>query len=69
MPERSVWLRVSRNDQAYAYHASLNGKNWPMIRVFVLGDQTSHDTIGFEGHSPTGHGAPSPSTTSAFPLT
>jgi hypothetical protein len=27
-----------------------------MIRVFVLGDQTSHDTIGFEGQSPTGGG-------------
>jgi regulation of enolase protein 1 (concanavalin A-like superfamily) len=56
VPGRSVWLRVSRIDRAYAYHASLDGKEWRMIRVFVLGDQTSHDTIGFEGQSPTGDG-------------
>ena len=27
-----------------------------MIRVFVLGDETSRDQIGFEGQSPTGDG-------------
>jgi hypothetical protein len=58
---RSVWLRVSRIDRAYAYHASLDGKTWQMIRVFALGDQTprgqsSRDRIGFEGQSPTGDG-------------
>jgi hypothetical protein len=56
VPGRSVWLRVSRIDRAYAYHASLDGKTWQMIRVFVLSDQTSRDRIGFEGQSPTGDG-------------
>jgi uncharacterized protein len=56
LPGRSVWLRVSRIDRAYAYHASLDGKTWQMIRVFILNDQTSRDRIGFEGQSPTGDG-------------
>lgn len=53
---RSVWLRVSRVDRVYAYHASLDGMAWQMIRVFVLNDDTSRDKIGFEGQSPTGDG-------------
>jgi regulation of enolase protein 1 (concanavalin A-like superfamily) len=53
---RSVWLRVSRVDRVYAYHASLDGRAWQMIRVFVLDDETSRDKIGFEGQSPTGEG-------------
>jgi regulation of enolase protein 1 (concanavalin A-like superfamily) len=56
VPGRSVWLRVSRIDRVYAYHASLDGKTWPMIRVFNLDDETSRDRIGFEGQSPTGDG-------------
>jgi uncharacterized protein len=56
VPARSAWLRVSRIDRAYAYHASLDGKTWQMIRVFALDDETSHDRIGFEGQSPTGDG-------------
>jgi len=56
VPGRSVWLRVSRVDRVYAYHASLDGRAWQMIRVFVLDDETSRDKIGFEGQSPTGEG-------------
>ena len=53
---RSAWLRISRIDRAYAYHASLDGKSWQMIRVFMLDEHTSRDRIGFEGQSPTGDG-------------
>ena len=56
VPGRSVWLRVSRIDRAYAYHASLDGKAWRMISVLMLDDQTSRDRIGFEGQSPAGDG-------------
>ena len=56
VPGRSVWLRVSRVDRVYAYHASLDGRAWQMIRVFILDDETSRDKIGFEGQSPTGDG-------------
>jgi regulation of enolase protein 1 (concanavalin A-like superfamily) len=58
---RTVWLRVSRIDRAYAYHASLDGKTWQMIRFFVIGDvpgvgTVGGDRIGFEAQSPTGEG-------------
>jgi uncharacterized protein len=56
VPGRSVWLRVSRIDRVYAYHASLDGRAWQMIRVFALDGETSRDKIGFEGQSPTGDG-------------
>ncbi len=56
VPGRSVWLRVSRIDRVYAYHASPDGRTWQMIRVFRLTDETSRDKIGFEGQSPTGDG-------------
>ena len=56
VPGRSVWLRVSRIDRVYAYHASLDGKAWQMVRVFALADETSGDRIGFEAQSPTGDG-------------
>jgi regulation of enolase protein 1 (concanavalin A-like superfamily) len=51
-----VWLRVSRIDQAYAYHASLDGRSWRMIRYFAIGDVSAPASIGFEAQSPTGDG-------------
>jgi regulation of enolase protein 1 (concanavalin A-like superfamily) len=56
VPGGSVWLRVSRVDRVYAYHASLDGQAWQLIRVFALADETSGDKIGFAGQSPTGDG-------------
>ena len=53
---RSVWLRVSRVDGAYAYHASTDGKTWTLVRVFSLGDKTADHQVGFEAQSPTGDG-------------
>jgi uncharacterized protein len=53
---RSVWLRVSRIDGAYAYHASTDGKNWRMIRFFRIGEASARDKAGFEAQSPTGDG-------------
>ena len=38
VPDRSVWLRVSRVDHVYAFHASTDGRTWRLIRVFTLGD-------------------------------
>jgi regulation of enolase protein 1 (concanavalin A-like superfamily) len=51
-----VWLRVSRIDRAYAYHASRDGKHWQMIRYFALESGSATATIGFEAQSPTGDG-------------
>ncbi|RSM85726.1 DUF1349 domain-containing protein [Kibdelosporangium aridum] len=52
----TVWLRVSRIAHTYAYHASLDGQTWQMIRYFVLGNPSDAATIGFEAQSPTGDG-------------
>lgn len=59
VPERSVWLRVSRIDRAYAYHASEDGRHWRMIRYFTLDGaegEPGRELIGFEAQSPTGDG-------------
>jgi uncharacterized protein len=52
----SVWLRVSRIDQAYAYHASADGKQWRMIRYFRVSRSPAGVKVGFEAQSPTGDG-------------
>jgi uncharacterized protein len=56
VPDRSVWLRVSRVDHVYAFHASTDGRTWCLIRVFTLGELLDGHTIGFEAQSPTGDG-------------
>ena len=53
---RSVWLRVSRIDHAFAYHASFDGTTWRMIRLFPINDPSGPVSIGFEAQSPTGDG-------------
>ena len=54
---RSVWLRVSRVDRAYAYHASTDGDHWQFVRFFSLGEPAPV-RLGFEAQSPTGDGCP-----------
>ena len=54
--DRSVWLRVSRLDHVYAFHASTDAQTWRLIRVFTLGEAVDGHTIGFEAQSPTGDG-------------
>ena len=54
--QRSLWMRVSRADGVYAYHASTDGKRWTLVRVFSLGEEVAGHRIGFEAQSPTGDG-------------
>ena len=56
VPDRTVWLRVARVDRVYAFHASLDGQTWQLVRVFTLGDALGDHRIGFEAQSPTGDG-------------
>jgi regulation of enolase protein 1 (concanavalin A-like superfamily) len=56
VPDRSVWLRVSRIGRTCAYHASTDGQRWRMVRFFSLGDVAGRDRVGFEAQSPTGDG-------------
>jgi hypothetical protein len=53
---RTAWLRVSRIDHAFAYHASLDGKTWQMVRFFAIDGTSTPAAIGFEAQSPTGDG-------------
>jgi len=50
-----IYMRVSRLEQAYAFHVSENGRVWNLIRYFRLED-TRNAQIGFEAQSPTGDG-------------
>jgi uncharacterized protein len=50
-----VWLRIARVGAAYAFHASLDGRYWRLIRHFALyvSDAPSY---GFFAQSPIGSG-------------
>ena len=54
--ERSIWLRISRLDNIYAFHAATDATTWQLIRVFTLGDGVHDHKIGFEAESPVGEG-------------
>lgn len=49
----SVYLRIARLDQAWAFHYSVDGKLWHLVRLFTLG-QLSDVAVGFTAQSPTG---------------
>lgn len=52
---RHVWLRIARVGKAFAFHASTDGGQWSLVRVFSLG-QIDDLKVGFAVQSPTGQG-------------
>lgn len=50
-----LWLRVTRTGPAWAFHASLDGAYWRLLRYFSLGVM-SGVRIGLMPQSPTGTG-------------
>jgi regulation of enolase protein 1 (concanavalin A-like superfamily) len=54
--DRTIWLRVSRIDNAYAFHASGDGSRWRLVRFFHLSDEIAAHQVGLEAQSPTGEG-------------
>jgi regulation of enolase protein 1 (concanavalin A-like superfamily) len=60
----ALWLRVSRVGSAWAFHASLDGEWWRLLRYFTLGESEPSEPggpdgevrIGFLAQSPTGSG-------------
>jgi uncharacterized protein len=55
----TLWLRVTRTGRAWAFHSSLDGKWWDMLRYFTLSEpEAERDAvrIGFLAQSPTGEG-------------
>jgi uncharacterized protein len=55
VPGGTAWLRVSRLGGAYAFHASLDGAWWSLIRWFTL-EGAATASVGFSVQSPTGGG-------------
>jgi regulation of enolase protein 1 (concanavalin A-like superfamily) len=53
--KNEVHLRVSKNGPTFAYHYSLDGKSWHMVRYFALGALEGL-RVGFSAQSPTGNG-------------
>src|SRR5437868_7995155 len=49
----SVGLRIARIGAALAFHASLDGARWDLVRHFHLPDASE---VGFAAQSPTGDG-------------
>ncbi|MEV7479176.1 DUF1349 domain-containing protein [Streptomyces halstedii] len=54
----SLWLRLSRTGDAFAFHASEDGEKWTFVRFFTLGTAPERATAyaGFLVQSPTGEG-------------
>jgi len=54
LDEPSVWLRIARIGDAYAFHASRDGDRWDLVRHFRLDAPDAE--AGFEAQSPLGEG-------------
>ena len=55
VPEPVAWLRVARSGQTFAFHASLDGLWWSLIRYFTL-EGAAGAAVGFLVQSPSGDG-------------
>ena len=51
--DQTVFLRVARNVQTFAFHYSLDGRYWHMVRYFTLG-KLGALRVGLSSQSPTG---------------
>lgn len=50
-----LWLRITRSDRSWAFHASHDGAWWRLLRYFTLGE-SSGARVGFLAQSPAGQG-------------
>jgi uncharacterized protein len=53
--ESFAWLRIARSGEAIAFHASVDGLWWSLIRSFTF-PGAGAASVGFEVQSPTGDG-------------
>lgn len=51
----ALWLRISRVDGAFAFHASSDGTTWRLVRQFDLGPDREV-RVGIAAQSPVGKG-------------
>ncbi len=56
----TLWLRITRKGQAWAFHAGHDGQHWSLLRYFRLaagdGPGAGPVRVGFLAQSPTGKG-------------
>jgi regulation of enolase protein 1 (concanavalin A-like superfamily) len=52
----STHLRVSCLERAFAFHHSIDGRRWSLVRYFSLGEGADDVAVGFVVQSPTGDG-------------
>jgi regulation of enolase protein 1 (concanavalin A-like superfamily) len=52
--DNEAWLRVARLNGALAFHTSLDGERWELVRSFALPARDLD--VGFSAQSPTGGG-------------
>jgi regulation of enolase protein 1 (concanavalin A-like superfamily) len=50
---QTAFLRIARNARTFAFHYSLDGRYWHMVRYFALGELGAL-RVGFSSQSPTG---------------
>jgi hypothetical protein len=55
VPERAAWLRIARRGETLAFHASVDGRWWSLIRFFTF-PGAGGASAGFLVQSPTGDG-------------
>lgn len=55
VPDTGVYLRVTRFDNCFAFHYSLDGEWWEMIRYFAM-PHARPVKVGVVAQSPTGNG-------------
>ncbi len=55
MDGNSVWLQISRVDDCFAFHYSVDGQEYQMVRVFTL-PVGKNVKVGFEAQAPVGEG-------------
>jgi regulation of enolase protein 1 (concanavalin A-like superfamily) len=55
-PDNTLYLRISRQGPAYVFFASLDGKDWTMLRDFTLNGDAALLRTGLLAQSPVGDG-------------
>lgn len=50
---QTVYMQITRQGQTFAFHYSLNGTYWHLVRYFSLGEK-GPVWVGFSAQSPTG---------------
>jgi regulation of enolase protein 1 (concanavalin A-like superfamily) len=55
LEEDGVFLRITRRPAIFAFHYSLDGRSWQLVRYFSLGEALQ-ERLGFSAQSPTGAG-------------